>query len=355
MNSKDIVEMLYQQGFSPFVGVPCSLLAGIITELETRGNYISATDEGEAIAVVAGAALAGKLPVALMQNSGLGNAVNPITSLINVFGFKGLLFIGYRGYPHGTDEIQHQFMGSITEKLLNLLEIKSFRLSAENTKDTLGSAIDCVKTENKTVAILLPEGVIDKDDTVKTTNGNTLNATIVINEIFRYLTNTDTVISTTGTISRMVFDTNHRTKNFYMFGSMGCANAMGLGYSIINNDDSRIVVIDGDGAVLMKLGSMSTSSKFGKKLIHIVLDNGCYSTTGGQLSNSTFVDFEKVAKGCGYQNVFTVETVEELPKLEQAMNRTKTLVAVKINNDKPKSLPRIKLCDIDLESFAIES
>jgi phosphonopyruvate decarboxylase len=352
MTPKELVNILYQSGFSPFVGVPCSLLSGIITDLESRNDYISATSEGEVIGIMSGAALAGKIPVALMQNSGLGNAVNPITSLVNVFNFKGLLVIGYRGYPHGTDEIQHHFMGSITEKLLDLLGIKSFLLTTENTEFELSSAIEYIKTNNKIAAVLIPKGALEKEKGIAYNSKYVLSVEDSVEEIVRVIKPDDTVISTTGTISRILFDKNHRPKNFYMFGSMGCACSIGLGYSL--SSDSRAVVIDGDGAVLMKMGSLSTNNRFGKKMIHIVLDNECYSSTGGQATNSAFVDFEKIASGCGYENIFRITAATEFLKLEQALEMDTAFIVIKTNNNKPSELPRIKLEDIKLNKFIKE-
>ncbi len=327
ITAREFITEAGRHGFDFFTGVPCSFLTPLINGvLNDRAlRYIGAASEGEAVAIAAGAWLAGRQTVVMCQNSGLGNTVNPLTSLNAPFRIPTLLISTWRGEPGRPDEPQHVVMGLITQDLLTLIGVEHapFPGSADDLVATMAKASDRLQTRELPFALVMAQGsvadeVLDPaaapapvtgrrfDDP----SGGALPTRLAVLERFLAGTDEDTaVIATTGKCGRELFTLADRRQHLYQVGSMGGASAMGLGVAL--NVPNRVVVLDGDGAALMKLGNMATIGAYRpRNLLHIVLDNGVHDSTGGQATVSASVDFAAVALGCGYRYAASCRSLE---------------------------------------------
>ena len=283
---------------------------------------IFAVNECEATAICTGHYLAtGEIGVLYMQNSGFGKTINPLTSLCDpkVYSIPILLLIGWRGEPGINDAFQHQKMGPMTLDLLDLLEIPYdiIKDDIKNLDESFLKAIDYMKKNNKPYALIVRKGVFEKlveDESVDSVLPFREEA---IKGIVDELKGNEIIVSTTGKTSREVYEqriNNNQdpSHDFYNIGAMGCAQAIALGIAL-NKKDKRVFVFDGDGSVLMQLGSFATIGHFKPlNFYHIVFDNCAHDSTGGQPTCSDTVDFGKIALGCGYRSVFYVNDIDEL-------------------------------------------
>jgi phosphonopyruvate decarboxylase len=331
-----VFEELSALGVESFAGVPCSQLDGLLRLASRDARYVAASSEGEAVAVAAGAWLGGQLGCVLMQNSGLGNAVNPLTSLACTFGLPLLLVVSHRGHD-GQDAPQHELMGRITQPLLELLELPWRPLPAEPeaADETLAWAVTEALERSRPAALVVAPGTFAHDEpcdaptsqhgadaraadptpteSVEHTPTGSLPARM---DALRALVDalpTDTlVVATTGMSSRELAHVEDRWSHFGMVGSMGCAPGLGLGLARAR-PGRRVVVVDGDGALLMKLGSLATVAHHAPaNLTHVVLDNGCYESTGGQPCPTSRVDFVGLARAAGYAEARALPHAEAL-------------------------------------------
>jgi phosphonopyruvate decarboxylase len=313
-----------ESGFGFYSGVPCSFLTPIINRVISDDGlaYVAAASEGEAVAIASGAWLAGKDTVVMCQNSGLGNAVNPLTSLNHPFRIPTLLIVTWRGGPGIEDEPQHQLMGPITPGMLDVIQIPH-RLFPSSDNEIAGALAEARETMAKTdlpFAMIMEKGAVRDDgiavppptDPVWGTRtdlqeGGALPGRVAAMErLLALAPDNAALVATTGFTGRELYTVSDRAQHLYQVGSMGCAAGMGLGVAL--NSDRPVIVLDGDGAALMKLGSMATiGATAPKNLIHIVFDNGAYESTGGQPTVSPTVDFARVAIGCGYPQALTCD------------------------------------------------
>jgi len=323
MDCREFCSIIKEAGINYSTGVPCSIFASLINYILESGviRYISATNEGEAIGIAAGAYLSGKIPMVLMQNSGLGNAINPLTSLNLIYDIPVLLLISGRGYKI-RDAPEHTFMGKKMMDFLHIMDIPTYVLTGmeERDKEIIFSSVNTMLDINKPVAVIVKKGVLKPHQQLRKKIKNfKMSRYEAIKVIVDSLRDDDIVISTTGMISRELFMIKDRKLNFYMLGSMGCAAPIGLGISD-NINNRRVVIIDGDGAILMKMGTLTTIGNISpRNLVHIVLDNEMYSTTGGQPTVSNTAKLEKVAEASNYKNCIKVLTSKEL---REVMNET---------------------------------
>jgi phosphonopyruvate decarboxylase len=324
-----------ESGFGFYSGVPCSFLTPIINRVISDDGlaYVAAASEGEAVAIASGAWLAGKDTVVMCQNSGLGNAVNPLTSLNHPFRIPTLLIVTWRGGPGIEDEPQHQLMGPITPGMLDVIQIPH-RLFPSSDNEIAGALAEARETMAKTdlpFAMIMEKGAVRDDgiavppptDPVWGTRtdlqeGGALPGRVAAMErLLALAPDNAALVATTGFSGRELYTVSDRAQHLYQVGSMGCAAGMGLGVAL--NSDRPVIVLDGDGAALMKLGSMATiGATAPKNLIHIVFDNGAYESTGGQPTVSPTVDFARVAIGCGYPQALTCDG---LAGFDQALAR----------------------------------
>jgi phosphonopyruvate decarboxylase len=324
-----------ERGFNLFTGVPCSYLKPFINYAidSTDLAYIGAANEGDAVAIASGAELAGRRAVVMFQNSGLGNAVNPLTSLNTVFRIPALLIVTWRGEPGGAqDEPQHELMGQITREMFDTMRLPwaFFPRDEDGVAQALEQAVAVMDRTG------LPFGLIMEKDSVAphplrskpeprplAKEGSPepqwpaeLAELPSRSEALRVAQNsarpTDAVIATTGFTGRALYALEDRPNQLYMVGSMGCASSLGLGLAV-SEPRRRVIVIDGDGAALMRLGAMATIGyERPPNLIHILLDNEMHESTGGQSTVSHSVDFAAIARGCGYPRVIRAGSLDQL-------------------------------------------
>lgn len=320
IDADDFLAPARAKGFDFFTGVPCSFLTSLINRVITdhRLDYLGAASEGEAIAIASGAWLAGRRTVAMCQNSGLGNMVNPLTSLNFPFRIPVLLIVTWRGQPGIKDEPQHELMGEITPDLLDTLRIPhgAFPTDAAGIKDALEEAEAEIEQSSLPYALIMAGGSIAEEELKEPAraapdagsrqdfaNGGVRPKRIeVLEKFLEHVPEGAAVVASTGKCGRELFTLADRAQHLYQVGSMGCASGMGLGIAV--NVARAVVVLDGDGAALMKMGTLATIGAQGPdNLIHIILDNGVHDSTGGQATVSASVDFAAVALACGYRRV----------------------------------------------------
>ena len=357
----DFVEAARAHGFLCYAGVPCSFLTPFINYVINDDGliYISSANEGDAVATAAGAAIGGMRTAVMMQNSGLGNAVSPLTSLAHVFRIPLLLIATHRGAPGVSDEPQHELMGAITERIFETMRIpcRAFPVHVSEIETALEQALAWLKTESRPYAFLMQKDAVApfplRNDAIPSRGvRGTRRAQFpgaarparsdVLQRIISLTPESDSiVVATTGYTGRELFAIQDRPNQLYMVGSMGCASSLGLGLSLAQ-PDRRIVVIDGDGAALMRMGNLATLGTYGANLVHIVLDNEVHESTGGQATVAANVDFASIAAACGYGAAFSGESLELIDALfeESAQGRRTCFGHLKIRRGTLDPLPR---------------
>ena len=312
VNVEKFVSALNAGGVKFFTGVPDSLLKSFCAYLTDRDCNQIAANEGGAVGLAAGHYLAtGKPACVYMQNSGQGNAVNPLASLADsdVYSIPMLLVIGWRGMPGVHDEPQHVKQGKITLELMKTLGIPTEVLPEKTAR-----ACACVKRllklavkESRPVAIVIKKGLFEEYK-LKNKEADIAKAKreAIIEKILKSLPKNAVIVSTTGMISREVYETRVRLgmgheKDFLTVGSMGHASQIALG--IARAQPKRpVVCLDGDGASIMQMGNMAIVGQSGcKNLTHIVLNNSAHDSVGGQPTVGGKIDLKKIARACGYE------------------------------------------------------
>lgn len=312
--------------FDFFVGVPDSQLKPLCNYLmQTFGigdKHLIAANEGNAVGLAAGYHLAtGKTPVVYMQNSGEGNAVNPLLSLMNdkVYGIPCLFVIGWRGEPGVKDEPQHVYQGEVTLKLLEDMDVAHFVIDKSTTEEELLHTLDAWESrfaEGKQAALVVRKGALEFDGKVKYQNENTM----LREDILRRLTEAagdGVIVSTTGKASRELFEIREARgeghgHDFLTVGSMGHASSIALGIAL-KKPNRRVWIFDGDGAVLMHMGAMAlVGAQKPKNVVHVVINNGAHETVGGMPTVASAMDLTGVARACGYPTVLRAENEREL-------------------------------------------
>ncbi len=325
------LEPARDQGVDFFTGVPCSFLTPIINRVIGDGdlNYVAAASEGEAVAIAAGAWLAGRGTAVMCQNSGLGNAVNPLTSLNYPFRIPTLLIVTWRGKPGLKDEPQHELMGAITPQMLDLMKIphRPFPKDAADVLPALEQARAAMAGTGLPFAFIMEKGDVADEELDaaapaprpygagedRRTGGAPPSRFKTLERLLELLPEAAAVIAATGKCGRELFTLSDRPQHLYQVGSMGGAGPMGLGLAM--NVKRPVVVLDGDGAALMKMGGMATVGAYGTgNLIHFILDNGTYDSTGGQPTVSNGVDFAALALALGYAHAVSCDDLNGFEK-----------------------------------------
>ena len=329
-----------------YTGVPDSQLKSLCNYLmNTYGidpkHHVIAANEGNCTALAAGYHLAtGKIPVVYMQNSGEGNIINPVASLLNdkVYAIPMVFVVGWRGEPDTHDEPQHIYQGEVTIKLLEDMKIRSFVVSKDTTENEMMAAMESFKkvlAEGKDVAFVIRKGALTYDGEVAYKNDNIMLREEIIQHIVK-VSGEDPVVSTTGKASRELFEIRVRNGqshkyDFLTVGSMGHSSSIALGVAI-NKPNTKVWCVDGDGAVLMHMGAMAViGATAPKNMIHIIINNGAHETVGGMPTVATNIDLVTIARACGYSNAVSVDTFAALDKeLEEAKKRNEiSLIEVK--------------------------
>lgn len=357
----EITNRLSVRGYDFATGVPCSLLGPLINQftLEDNWRYVSAVNEGLAVGLAAGAYIGGCKPLVFMQNSGLGNAFDGLTSLIAVQGIPLLLLISWRGEPGIGDEPQHDSMGRILLDTLKLLDIPFEVLSRDGSNaDMLLDKADHCFCNAKSFAIVIKEKTFSPQPQSKGRIRNCRSARreapmeiaessfptrmSVIDAVQKHAPETAGIVSSTGKMSRELLLINDSPRNLYVVGSMGLASTVGLGISLTT--ERKIVVLDGDGAALMQMGAFAMIGSYaGDNLIHIVLDNGVHDSTGGQETVAKNVSFSQIAAFTGFPRVFETFGITDFTEaFEEALQAGEGSVAIHahIAPGSPPQLPR---------------
>ena len=371
IEAKDFVEAARNLGFQRYTGVPCSFLTPFINYVinDDSLSYVSSSNEGDAIATAAGAAIGGERSIAMMQNSGLGNAVSPITSLSYVFRIPMIIITTHRGAPGLTDEPQHELMGDITEEMFDTMRIpwETFPMEKENIAPALKRACEFMEKEQRPYGFIMQKGTIEaheleNDRLVATKNTspkkqlfNQDTASLfarndALKKIIEYTpVQTSVVIATTGFTGRELFAIDDRINHIYMVGSMGCASSLGLGLALAR-PDLQVVVVEGDGAALMRMGNFATLGSYGRNnLIHIVLDNEVHDSTGAQATVTSNVKFAEIASACGYAVTYEGNDIELLDQLFNYNNASGAKFGhLKISAGTIKNLPRPNVTPVEV-------
>lgn len=358
-------QIFCKQQINMFVGVPDSLLSELNKYLSNNNevDYVVTANEGNAVGYAAGYYLSSeKIPVVFMQNSGIGNAINPILSLVekNVYDIPMIFIIGWRGKPDELDAVQHVKQGQVTIPLLNMLGVETITINKELSEQEIiviiDKAIIDVRKYNKRVAIIISKGVfLKKSELQMKEEKYSLSCRDALNIIHEKI-DTSIVVTTTGMISREWFNIQEKVKgkqikNIYNVGAMGHANQVALGIAK-NIENKNVYCIDGDGAFLMHMGGVAyiAMSKC-KNYKHILLNNGVHATVGGEYTAGFFANLSNVALDCGYKKVFTAETKEEVEKTIEIMEDSEgpTLLEIKINKKIDNDVPRISMSTLSIK------
>ncbi len=342
MKVEKLVEILNSEFFT---GVPDSQLKALCNYLyKTYGidsvHHVIAANEGNCVALAAGYHLAtGKTPVVYMQNSGEGNIINPVASLLNdkVYAIPMIFVIGWRGEPGVHDEPQHIYQGEVTLNLLEDMDIAYFVIGKETSEEELSDAMkkfEGILASGKNVAFVIRKGALSYDEKVDYYNVNTMKR----EEIIRHIVNVsgdDPIVSTTGKASRELFEIREANNqphkyDFLTVGSMGHASSIALGVAL-NKSDKKIWCIDGDGAALMHMGSMAIlGSNKPSNLVHIIINNGSHETVGGMPTVASDIDIVGIAKACGYPNAVSVDNFNSLDEALITSKQKKELSLIEV-------------------------
>ena len=352
---QNVYNLLKEAGFEFFTGVPDSLLkdfCAYITDHSTNHEHVIAANEGNAIALAAGHYLGKKSPAFVyMQNSGIGNAINPLLSLADreVYSFPMLLMIGWRGEPGIKDEPQHSKQGRVMIKLLDAMEIPWFILDAKSdAEDILGQAVATMMKNMSPVGLLVRKGTFAPYKLRKfAVNDYQMSREQAIRCIVDALDEDDLVVSTTGMASRELYEyrveQGHGSDNdFLTVGSMGHTSSIAMGVAEAQTG-RRVFCLDGDGSVIMHMGSLALVGQIGTpNLVHIVINNGAHDSVGGQPTVALEVDLETVASACGYKNTARVSTHEDLLQFMTRIHNVKgpVFLEVCVNKNSRNNLGR---------------
>jgi phosphonopyruvate decarboxylase len=405
IEARDFVEAARGRGFEWYAGVPCSFLTPFINYVlqDSSLRYVSMANEGDAVALIAGVALAGggRRGIAMMQNSGLGNAVSPLTSLTWTFRLPQLLIVTWRAQPGVADEPQHALMGPITPKMLETMEIP-WELFPSETQ-SIGPALDRATAHmdgtGRPYALVMQKGTVapfalkteageastpsspsrwhptkgkevgEPERTPRCgTSGDPVNLAIpetrrrdpaarasrreALQEVIaRTPTNSTAVLASTGYCGRELYAIDDRPNQLYMVGSMGCVVPLALGLALAR-PDLRVVALDGDGAALMRMGAFATVGAYGpSNLQHLLLDNGVHDSTGGQATVSGNVSFAQVAAACGYASSLETDDVARIGAwLDSPPLQGPRFARLFIRAGTPGGLPRPSVTPIDVKT-----
>lgn len=330
--------------FDFFTGVPDSQLKALCDYLFDRfgisEKHIVAANEGNAVALAAGYYMATKkTPVVYLQNSGIGNIINPVTSLTcpEVYGIPTVYVVGWRGEPGVHDEPQHKLMGTVTEKLLNDVGIETFVINTETTDEEVEKILTKWGTrlaDGKSVAFIIKKGALTNKNSTKYENESALKRETAL-EIIMEAAKKDIVVSTTGKTSREIFEIRERngephSNDFLTVGSMGHCSSIALGVAI-SKPAKRVWCIDGDGAFLMHMGAAAViGSVSPSNFVHIVINNYAHESVGGMPTVAKNIDLCKIAEACGYAVIKKADCDSSLHSKLAEINETTGPVFIEV-------------------------
>lgn len=324
------MNFLKKLGTEFFVGVPDSQLKPFISLLGSRQGFnaqqhVVAANEGTAVAVAAGYHLStGNFACVYLQNSGLGNIFNPVTSLLSgkVYQIPCVFVIGWRGKPGVSDEPQHIHQGEITLDTLDLLGISYMVINEDTSGEELEGNTDrflASLSSGQSIALIIEKGALSSEETPNYRNEYSARREDIIESIVKHAED-DVVIATTGKTSRELFEIRERNNqshegDFLTVGSMGHSSSIALGIALTNKG-RRVWCIDGDGSALMHMGAMAVIGALApSNYVHILVNNECHDSVGGHPTVSNRIDFCAIARGCNYHSVEKAHTLDEFENI----------------------------------------
>ena len=382
IEARQFVEAARSRGFRWYAGVPCSFLTPFINFVlgDSSLRYVSMGNEGDAVALIAGAALAGdaqgghRRGITMMQNSGLGNAVSPLTSLTWTFQLPQLLIVTWRGQPGIVDEPQHALMGPITPALLETMQIpwELFPTDAPAIDAALDRATANMDGSGRPYCLLMQKGSVapyglqasQSLGSPKTaaalasppprrgTGARRVSRQDALREVVAHTPLGSTaILASTGFCGRELYAIADRPNQIYMVGSMGCVTPWALGLALAR-PDLNVLAVDGDGAALMRMGAMATVGAYGPpNLKHLLLDNAAHDSTGGQATVSPGISFAGVAAACGYSRTIESDDLGELAAwLEGPWRSGPSFARLWIRTGTPADLPRPSISPVEVKS-----
>jgi phosphonopyruvate decarboxylase len=386
IEARHFVEAASERGFHWYAGVPCSFLTPFINYVlqDPALHYVSMANEGDAVALTAGIAIGGgthKPPrrgITMMQNSGLGNAVSPLTSLTWTFRLPQLLIVTWRAQPGIADEPQHALMGPITPTLLETMQIpwELFPTESAQIGPALDRAIAHMDQNGRPYALLMQKGSVASyplkagagaigsrsvtpaamaprravpDAVAAVARPSRHDALRLV--VAHTPPESTVVLATTGFCGRELYAIDDRANHLYMVGSMGCVLPLSLGLALAR-PDLRVIAVDGDGAALMRMGAFATAGAYGPpNLWHLLLDNGVHDSTGGQATVSPQVAFAEVAAACGYASAFETDELGQIASwLEERPIDGARFARLFIRAGTPSDLPRPSATPIEVKT-----
>jgi phosphonopyruvate decarboxylase len=356
IESSSFYQLLTKHSVDFFSGVPDSLLKSFcayLTDNVDSDKHIISANEGSAVALASGYHLAtGKIPLVYMQNSGIGNAINPLLSLADsdVYSIPMVLVIGWRGEPGIKDEPQHVKQGKVTCSLLEAMNIP-YSILSDNESNLSEQIEQCMETVKKTSA---PYALIVRKDTFSPytlQNKREVQASMsreqAIEKIMMSLSSSDIVISTTGMASRELYELREKhtmghEKDFLTVGSMGHASQIALAIAL-NKKQRRVVCIDGDGATIMHMGSLAIiGSKKPTNMCHIVLNNAAHDSVGGQPTVAQEINLTAIALACGYKKAIKITNIDDIDQVIKHEKEGPVFVEIIVTTGSRKDLGRPK-------------
>jgi phosphonopyruvate decarboxylase len=382
IEARHFVEAARERGFHWYAGVPCSFLTPFINYVlqDPSLHYVSMANEGDAVALIAGIAVAGDAAgahgrgITMMQNSGLGNAVSPLTSLTWTFRLPQLLIVTWRAQPGIADEPQHALMGPITPELLQLMQIP-WELFPTETAD-IGPALDRATAHmdqtGRPYALVMQKGSVAANalkhgvgalgerrgtsgavaalrravPEARTSRRDALRVVVAQTPV-----DSTVLLASTGFCGRELFAIDDRPNHLYMVGSMGCVLPLALGLALAR-PDLRVIALDGDGSLLMRMGALATAGAYGPpNLWHLLLDNGVHDSTGGQATVSPYVAFADMAFACGYaSSLDTDDSAQIAVWLKEPPIEGARFARLAIRAGAPSDLPRPSMTPVEVKS-----
>lgn len=355
--------MLREEGLEFFAGVPDSLLADFcayVTDHAAAEDHVITANEGNAVALAAGQFLAsGKPGLVYMQNSGIGNAVNPLLSLADpeVYSIPMLLMIGWRGEPGVKDEPQHVKQGRVMTALMDAMEIPWFELSAatDDPRAVISKACALMREKSMPVALLVRKNTFEKYKLQKdVVTDFPMNREGAVKCVIDLLAADNAVVSTTGKTSREVYEYraargDGHGSDFLTVGAMGHTASIAMGVAR-NQPSRRVICLDGDGSVLMHMGALAILGQSGlSNLMHIVVNNGAHDSVGGQPTAGFDIDFVGIAKACGYKSAVSVLTPEAVSQAFNELSQSggPALLEIRVNKGARDDLGRPRTSPIE--------
>lgn len=359
ISTNKFISILEKKKINFFCGVPDSVLNSFVNGISKKKKInITAPNEGSAVSAGIGYYLkTKKLPLIYFQNSGIGNAADPLTSLAakDSYSIPMILLVGWRGSPNMKDEPQHKMMGRITLKMMKLFDIKTVVLKSDQDLKKMSKLISFSLKEKKPVALIIESKKFSKINSLNNTSAknNSVFRPDAIECILNNIKKKTKIISTVGYTSRELYQIKNNKnitngKTFLMIGGMGHTAMVSLGVEMYEKND--VVCLDGDGSFLMHLGGVATAANYSKgKLKYVLFDNNCHESVGKHPTISGKLNFKKISEGFGFEKFFTIKNKNDLKKLPKYINLKGTifiLIKTKIGSlnylERPSSLNEIK-------------